>query len=455
MTAAYAPSPDRISPCCARPSIWSARTHAHDRALRCRPRRARAFFAVLFAVASAPAARARSAYAARAHREPLARMVRPERTERPLGAGDPPLAHTLKALAYEPTGGIVAAPTTSLPEQLGGTRNWDYRYCWLRDATITLLAMMRGGYYDEARAWRAWLGRVMAGSPSQIQIMYGIAGERRLPEWEIPWLPGYEGASPVRIGNGAVEQLQLDVYGEVMNALHLSRASAACRAMKPPDRSSAPCCSTSTRSGISPTKVSGKCAADASTYLFEGDGVGRLRPRDQIGEKIRAARPGRPLARDASTHPRRSPEKGWNPKRAGIRSSTPLRRCTAGTHSTRASCSSLCSVFWPPKDPRVTGTVHAIETDLTHDGLVKRYHTAETADGLPPGEGTFLACSFWLVDNLALQDRIDEAHQMFERLVGLANDVGLLSDRSTTRWRSAWWGTSRRRSPTWRWSIRG
>jgi len=333
---------------------------------------------------------------------------------------------TLKALAYEPTGGIVAAPTTSLPEQLGGARNWDYRYCWLRDATITLLALMRGGYYDEARAWRAWLGRAMAGAPSQVQIMYGIAGERRLAEWEIPWLPGYEGSQPVRVGNGAVEQLQLDVYGEVMNALHLARVG-----------------------GLQSDETAWSIQC---TMLQHLDTVW-----DQPDEGIWEVRGGRQhftfskvmawvaydrAIRSAEQFALAGPIDHWRQMRARIHADVcdkgwnPTVNAFTQVYHGDALDASLLLIpllgFLPPADPRVTATVHAIETNLTHDGLVKRYHTTETADGLPPGEGTFLACSFWLVDNLALQGRIDDAHAMFERLVGLANDVGLLAEEYDT-----------------------
>jgi len=333
---------------------------------------------------------------------------------------------TLKALAYEPTGGIVAAPTTSLPEQLGGTRNWDYRYCWLRDATITLLALMRGGYYDEARAWRAWLGRAMAGSPSQVQIMYGIAGERRLAEWEVPWLPGYEGAQPVRIGNGAVEQLQLDVYGEVMNALHLARVGG----LQSDD-----------------TAWSIQCALlrHLDTVWQEPDeGIWEVRGGRQhfTFSKVMAWVAYDRTIRSAEKFNLHGPIDHWREMRDRIHADVCEKSWNAQmnsfvqTYHGDALDASLLLIpllgFLPPDDPRVTGTVHAIETDLTHDGLVKRYHTTEVADGLPPGEGTFLACSFWLVDNLALQGRLEEAYAMFERLVGLANDVGLLSEEYDT-----------------------
>ena len=329
---------------------------------------------------------------------------------------------TLKALAYEPTGGIVAAPTTSLPEQLGGTRNWDYRYCWLRDATITLLAMMRGGYYDEARAWRSWLGRVMAGAPDQLQIMYGIAGERRLPEFELDWLPGYQDAKPVRIGNNAVGQRQLDVYGEVMNALHLARVGGlqaddtawnVQRALlahldtiwREPDEGI-----WETRGGrqhFTFSKVMAWVAYDRairSAEMFKLDG-----PLDEW----RATR--------AEIHAEVC-DKAWNP------ALNAFSQCY-GTDQLDASVLLMPLVgFLPPHDPRVKGTVAAIEKDLMHDGFVMRYRTTEYDDGLPPGEGTFLACSFWMVDNLALQGRLDEAIAMYERLLALCNDVGLLAE---------------------------
>ncbi|TKC83157.1 glycoside hydrolase family 15 protein [Trinickia terrae] len=329
---------------------------------------------------------------------------------------------TLKALAYEPTGGIVAAPTTSLPEHLGGTRNWDYRYCWLRDATITLLALMRGGYYDEARAWRAWLGRVMAGSPSQVQIMYGLAGERRLPESEIDWLPGYQGAKPVRIGNNAVGQLQLDVYGEVMNALHLARVGGL---------------------QTDETVWSVQCAMlDHLETIWEqpDEGIWEVRGGRQhftfskvmawvaFDRAIRSAEKfglPAPLERWRALRERIHADvcaRAWNPK---------LNAFAQAYGSDNLDASTLLMPllgFLPPADPRIGGTVAAIEQNLMREGLVLRYHTGDVDDGLPPGEGTFLACSFWLVDNLALQGRLADAHALFERLLSLANDVGLLSE---------------------------
>jgi GH15 family glucan-1,4-alpha-glucosidase len=333
---------------------------------------------------------------------------------------------TLKALAYEPTGGIVAAPTTSLPEQIGGTRNWDYRYCWLRDATITLLAMMRSGYYDEARTWRAWLGRVMAGSPDQLQIMYGIAGERRLPEWEVPWLPGYENSAPVRIGNAAVNQLQLDVYGEVMNALHLARVGGL-------------------QSDDTVWSIQRAMLDHLDTVWREPDeGIWETRGGRQhfTFSKVMAWVAYDRAIKSAEQFQLKGPLDHWREQRRLIRTEVLARAWNQSINSFAQSYggvdldASLLLIpllgFLPPEDPRVIGTLHAIERDLTHDGLVKRYNTAEVSDGLPPGEGTFLACSFWLVDNLALQNRYDEACEMFDRLLSLANDVGLLAEEYDT-----------------------
>ncbi|MCG1055477.1 glycoside hydrolase family 15 protein [Mycetohabitans sp. B5] len=337
---------------------------------------------------------------------------------------------TLRALAYEPTGGIVAAPTTSLPEYLGGTRNWDYRYTWLRDATITLLALMRGGYYDEACAWRAWLGRVMAGSPTQLQIMYGIGGERRLPEWEASWLPGYEDSRPVRLGNNAVGQLQLDVYGEVMNALHLARVggldadetawSIQCEMVNhlekiwtEPDEGI-----WEVRGGrqhFTFSKVMAWVACDrilksAERFSLPGPLDRWRRVRDEIHAQVCAC--------------------SWNP---ALNAFAQSYRGEAGGNDLDASVLLMPLVgFLPPTDPRVRGTVEAIDRTLSEHGLIKRYHTSDVDDGLPPGEGTFLACSFWMVDNLVLQGRLDEAHRRYERLLSLCNDVGLLSEEYDT-----------------------
>jgi GH15 family glucan-1,4-alpha-glucosidase len=292
----------------------------------------------------------------------------------------------------------------------------------LRDATITLLAMMRGGYYDEARAWRSWLGRVMAGSPEQLQIMYGIAGERRLPEFEIDWLPGYQGAKPVRIGNNAVGQRQLDVYGEVMNALHLARVG-----------------------GLQADDT----AWNVQRALLEHLGTIWQEPDEGIWEtrggrqhftfsKVMAWVAFDRAIRSAEMFKLDGPLDEWRATRAQIHAEVCEKAWNAeldafsqyyGSDQLDASVLLLPMLgFLPPHDPRIKGTVAAIERDLMHDGFVMRYRTTEYDDGLPPGEGTFLACSFWMVDNLALQGRIDEAIAMYERLLGLCNDVGLLAE---------------------------
>jgi len=329
---------------------------------------------------------------------------------------------TLKALTYLPTGGIVAAPTTSLPEQLGGSRNWDYRYCWLRDATLTLLAFMNAGYYDEAKSWRDWLLRAAAGSPSQIQIMYGVGGERRLAEWEVPWLSGYAGSSPVRIGNAAADQLQLDVFGEVMDALHQARV--------------------------------GGLAHSAAGWNLQKALLARLetiwqRPDEGIWEVRGGAQHfthSRVMAWVAFDRAIKSmeafdlegPLESWRAIRATIHAEV----CDKGFDRSRgsfvraygstaldASALLIPTVgFLPPTDPRVRGTVAAIERGLLHDGFVLRYDTEVAADGLPPREGAFLACSFWLVDALVMIGRLDDAGALFERLLALRNDVGLLAE---------------------------
>ncbi len=329
---------------------------------------------------------------------------------------------TLKALTYRPTGGIVAAPTTSLPEQLGGARNWDYRYCWLRDATFTLLSLMNSGFYGAARDWREWLLRAVAGSPQQLQIMYGIDGERRLTELELPWLPGYQGAKPVRIGNAASDQLQLDVYGEVMDALYQGR-----------------------RGGLG--------ALDAAFDLQRAmlDHLGKIwrEPDDGIWEvrggrqhftysKVMAWVAFDRAVKLAEEFGLEGPVARWKTLRQEIHDdicskafSSDLGAFTQYYGSSTLDASVLLMPlvgFLPASDPRVRGTVAAIERDLMVDGFVMRYKTQSGKDGLPPGEGAFLACSFWFVDNLVLLGKMREAKQIFKRLCALCNDVGLLSE---------------------------
>jgi GH15 family glucan-1,4-alpha-glucosidase len=329
---------------------------------------------------------------------------------------------TLKALTYRPTGGLVAAPTTSLPEQLGGPRNWDYRFCWLRDATLTLLSLMNAGYYDEAKAWRDWLLRAAAGSPEQIQIMYGVAGERRLVEWEVPWLTGYEGALPVRIGNAAANQLQLDVFGEVMDALHQARVGDLNHSSAGWDLQTALLARLEAiwqqpdegiwevRGGpqhFTYSKIMAWVALDRAIKSIEAFGL------PGPGERWRALR--------AAIHAEVC-DKGFDRQRGAF-----VR--AYGSTALDASALLIPTVgFLPPTDPRVRSTVVAVERDLLHDGFVLRYDTTTAADGLPPHEGAFLACSFWLVDAFVMLGRVDDARALFERLLALRNDVGLLAE---------------------------
>jgi GH15 family glucan-1,4-alpha-glucosidase len=329
---------------------------------------------------------------------------------------------TLKALTYSPTGGIVAAPTTSLPEKIGGVRNWDYRYCWLRDATLTLLAFMDAGHTEEAKAWREWLVRAVAGSPEQMQIMYGIAGERRLTELEIPWLHGYEGSAPVRIGNAASIQLQLDVYGEVMDVLYQ-----ACKA------------------GLAGHDTAWNVQRALLKHLEKAwvqpdEGLWEIRgaPRHFTYSKVMAWVAFDRAVKSVEQFGLEGPVERWRKIRDRIHADV----CRNGVSAKRGSfvqCygseeldGSLLLIpitgFLPADDPRVLATVHAIGRELMTDGLVRRYDTKESIDGLPPGEGAFLACSFWFVDNLCMQGRWDEAGEMLDRLIGLCNDVGLLAE---------------------------
>lgn len=336
---------------------------------------------------------------------------------------------TLKALTYRPTGGIVAAATTSLPEELGGSRNWDYRYCWLRDATFTLQAMMHAGYYEEAKAWRAWLLRAVAGDPAQVQIMYGIAGERRLTEWEVPWLPGYEHSKPVRIGNAASQQRQLDMYGEVMDALHQGRRG----------KLAASEAGWSLQRKLLDHLESIWDQPDRGMWEVRGD------PAQFTYSKVMAWVALDRAIKSAEQFGLEGPLDHWKSLRARIHEEV----CRHGfNHELGAFVQSYGSKeldasvlllplvgFLAPDDPRVRSTVEAIERHLTLDGFVRRYDTSASSDGLQGREGVFLACSFWLADNLVLINRREEARQLFERLLTLRNDVGLLSEEydPTTR----------------------
>lgn len=330
---------------------------------------------------------------------------------------------TLKALTHQDTGGIVAAATTSLPEQLGGGRNWDYRYCWLRDATLTLLALIAGGYIDEAASWREWLLRAVAGDPANLRIMYSVAGERRLSEYELPWLPGYESSAPVRVGNAASNQLQLDVYGEVMDALHHGR-----------------------KHGLSAEASGWSLQCTMVEHLEEiwqqpDEGIWEIRgPRRHFTHsKVMVWVALDRMIRSAEEFDLDGPVDHWRELRQQIHDDV----CEHGFDKKLGSFvqyygadgvldASLLQIpltgFLPIDDERVRGTIAAIEKRLTHDGFVRRYDTGSGVDGLAGDEGVFLACSFWMVDCMTMQGRLDEAREMFERLLGLRNDVGLLSE---------------------------
>ncbi|KUO22583.1 glycoside hydrolase family 15 protein [Streptomyces dysideae] len=331
---------------------------------------------------------------------------------------------TLKALTYAPTGGIVAAPTTSLPEELGGVRNWDYRYCWLRDSTLTLGALLAVGYQEEAEAWRNWLLRAVAGDPADLQIMYGLAGERRLSEFQVPWLPGFAGSTPVRIGNDAVNQLQLDVYGEVMDSLSLAR-----------------------RSGLSAKPQMWAIQAALMEWLrsewqqpdeglWEVRGGRRHFVHSKVMVWVAADRAVRALEHDPELQ---GDLDGWRAMRDEVHREVcdkgfdPERNTFTQSYGSAELDAALLLIprvgFLPPDDPRVIGTVDAIREELDHGGLLLRYSTdGSVVDGLPGHEGTFLVCSFWLAHALHTTGRKQEARELFERLTGLANDVGLLSE---------------------------
>lgn len=328
----------------------------------------------------------------------------------------------LKALTHAPTGGLVAAATTSLPEQIGGPRNWDYRYCWIRDATLTLLALMNAGYYEEAQAWRDWLLRAVAGSPADMQIMYGVAGERRLTEWEADWLPGYENSKPVRIGNAASAQFQLDVYGELADSLHQARRGGltgneaawtvevaltehVMRVWTHPDDGIWE--DRAERKHYTFSKVMAWVTLDRAVQAVEHYGLpGDAARYRKVREEIRA---------DIL-------EKGFDPElNTFVRS--------YGAKTVDASLLLLAELgFVEASDPRFIGTVEAIERDLVHDGFVHRYDTRQIDDGLPTGEGAFLVCTFWLVDAYVMLGRLDDAEALFEKLLAVRNDLGLLAE---------------------------
>jgi len=329
---------------------------------------------------------------------------------------------TLKALTHWETGGIVAAGTTSLPEKRGGSRNWDYRYCWLRDATFTLLATIGAGFLEEAKAWHQWLLRAVAGSPDDVQTMYGVAGERRLDEYEIPWLPGYEGASPVRVGNAAVGQLQLDVYGEVLDAFYVAR-----------------------RAGLVTSAETWDLECALVFHLEKiwrepDEGIWEVRggPKHFTHSKVMAWVAFDCAVRSIEEFGLSGPLERWRSVRSEIHDEVcahgfdPARNTFVQYFGATALDASLLLIplvgFLPPEDARVRGTVAAIERTLVRNGLVMRYDTGTGTDGLPPGEGAFLACSFWLADNYAMLGRQEEARNLFERLLALRNDVGLLAE---------------------------
>ena len=336
---------------------------------------------------------------------------------------------TLKALTYRPTGGIVAAPTTSLPEAIGGSRNWDYRFCWLRDSALLLTALTGAGFLEEAASWRDWLIRAVAGSPDQVQIMYGVAGERLLTETELPWLPGYAGSRPVRIGNGAAGQLQLDVLGETIDALFQA-----------------------SQRGLEPSPTGWALARTIMGHL-EGawrqpdHGIWEVRgpARHFTHSKVMVWAAFDRMVRAAEALSLEGPVERWR----RVRDEVHAEVCAKGfasdlgaftqSYGSRSLDASLLQIplvgFLPADDPRVRGTVAAIERDLVRDGLVCRYDTGETDDGLQGEEGTFLACSFWMVEAMHLEGRYAEARALFERLLTLRNDVGLLAEEYDTRLR--------------------
>jgi len=329
---------------------------------------------------------------------------------------------TLKLLTFQPTGGIVAAPTTSLPEAIGGSRNWDYRYCWLRDSALTLYALLNAGYREEAEAWRQWLLRAVAGHPNQLHIMYGISGERWLPEHEVPWLPGYEGSRPVRVGNAASQQLQLDIYGELVETLHAARAA-----------DLAPLAEAWRLQNVL-LKPLEHLWRSLDHGIWEVRGPTRAFTHSRLMCWVAFDRAIKSCERFGLD----GPVERWRTVRDQIRDDIcahgydAQRNTFVQSYGGRALDASLLLIpqvgFLPPEDPRVRGTIAAVERELRRDGLLLRYQPEEADDGLPGDEGAFLACSFWLADAYVMQGRLDEAEALFERLLAMRNDLGLLAE---------------------------